>query len=79
MTRGELLDVGSGFAERDAMRGTTTVILVDDHELARQGVRKLLGKDGSIEVLGKAECCCEAISLIAELRPQVGCLGHPAA
>jgi two-component system response regulator DegU len=47
------------------------VVLVDDHELARQGVRRLLGVDASIEVVGEADTCWGAISLIAQLQPEV--------
>lgn len=65
------MDVQASPEKRDRVQGTTTVILVDDHELARQGVRKLLGNDASIEVVGEAESCWRAISLIAELRPEV--------
>ncbi|MBN2098697.1 MAG: response regulator transcription factor [Dehalococcoidia bacterium] len=58
-----------GKSER--LQGTTTVVLVDDHQLAREGMRKILGNDASIEVVGEAESCWEAISLIARLRPGV--------
>jgi DNA-binding NarL/FixJ family response regulator len=60
--------------KKDKVGETIKVILVDDHELARQGVRKLLGNDASIEVVGEAESCSSAISLIAQLRPQVAVL-----
>ena len=47
------------------------VVLVDDHELAREGVRRLLGMDKSIEVVGEADTCWEAISQISRLQPEV--------
>jgi DNA-binding NarL/FixJ family response regulator len=71
MTGGCSVDVRGSFEKSDTVRGTTTVVLVDDHELARRGVRKLLSSDASIEVVGEAESCWGAISLIAQLRPNV--------
>jgi DNA-binding NarL/FixJ family response regulator len=71
MTGGYSVDVRGSFEKSDTVRGTTTVVLVDDHELARRGVRKLLSSDASIEVVGEAESCWGAISLIAQLRPNV--------
>jgi DNA-binding NarL/FixJ family response regulator len=65
------LDLYADSEKKDKVGETIKVILVDDHELARQGVRKLLGNDASIEVVGEAESCLSAISLIAQLRPQV--------
>jgi DNA-binding NarL/FixJ family response regulator len=65
------LDLYADSEKKDKVGETIKVILVDDHELARQGVRKLLGNDASIEVVGEAESCSSAISLIAQLRPQV--------
>lgn len=65
------MDLYADSEKKDKVGETIKVILVDDHELARQGVRKLLGNDASIEVVGEAESCSSAISLIAQLRPQV--------
>lgn len=47
------------------------VILVDDHELARQGIKNLLVSDVSIRIAGEAATCTEAISLITGLKPDV--------
>lgn len=47
------------------------VILVDDHELARQGIKNLLVSDASIKIAGEAATCPEAISLITRLKPDV--------
>ena len=47
----------------------TTVIIVDDHSIFRSGLRADL--DGSVDVLGEAATVDEAVSLIAELRPEV--------
>lgn len=47
----------------------TTVFLVDDHEIARAGIRSLLGDD--IEVVGEADDPSIAAELILERRPDV--------
>lgn len=65
------MDLDANSEKKNTARDTITVILVDDHELARHGVRKLLSSDASIEVVGEAESSSEAISLIARLRPEV--------
>jgi DNA-binding NarL/FixJ family response regulator len=51
-----------------------TVFLVDDHELVREGVRQLLEADGSIEVVGEAGNCVDAVARIRATRPQVAVL-----
>ncbi len=47
----------------------TSVLIVDDHSIFRSGLRADL--DTSLEVLGEAATVDEAITMIAELRPQV--------
>jgi DNA-binding NarL/FixJ family response regulator len=51
-----------------------TVVLVDDHELARVGVQRILKRDTHIKVVGEASSSNDAISLIVELRPEVAVL-----
>jgi len=51
-----------------------TVFLLDDHELVREGVRQLLEADGTIEVVGEASTCADAITRIRATRPQVAVL-----
>ena len=48
-----------------------TVVLVDDHELAREGTKHMLSRDSRIEVVGEAAGSREGISLIAALQPDV--------
>jgi DNA-binding NarL/FixJ family response regulator len=48
-----------------------TVVLADDHELAREGVRKLLADAPDIQILGLAVDGETAQQLVAQLRPQV--------
>lgn len=47
------------------------VLLVDDHDLVRYGLRKILGGIEGIEVVAEASTGEEAVSLAATLRPNV--------
>ena len=47
------------------------VLLCDDHELVRRGVRTLLEADLTIDVVGEASSADEAIALAAQLEPDV--------
>ena len=50
------------------------MFLLDDHELVREGVRQLLEADGTIEVVGEAGTCADAVTWIRATRPQVAVL-----
>ena len=47
------------------------VLLVDDHEVVRVGLRSLLGRERGIEVVGEAGNAAEAVAQAARLRPDV--------
>ena len=47
------------------------LLLVDDHEIVRAGLRTLLARHPEVEVIGEAGSGGEAVSLAAELRPDV--------
>jgi len=47
------------------------VLLVDDHLLFRQGVRRLLEGAGDIEVVGDAETGEESVHLAEDLAPDI--------
>ena len=47
------------------------VLLCDDHELVRKGVRALLEPDLTVEVVGEASSADQAVALAAELEPDV--------
>jgi DNA-binding NarL/FixJ family response regulator len=48
-----------------------TVIIVDDHNLVRQGIKAILEKVADIEVIGEAADGQEAVTLVSRLKPKV--------
>jgi two-component system invasion response regulator UvrY len=48
-----------------------TVLLVDDHAVVREGYRRLLERQGDIEVVGEAGDATGAHALFCSLRPQI--------
>ncbi len=53
------------------MNKTIRVILADDHELVRRGIRRILEKTSNILVVGEAGTGIEALRLVNELKPDV--------
>jgi len=49
----------------------TTVLLVDDHDLILQGLRRAFERDAGFEVVGEAGTVREALAAAAVLRPNV--------
>lgn len=49
----------------------TSVLIVDDHPIVRQGLRSLLSNEQSLDVVGEAATIDEALELHRELRPDV--------
>ena len=49
----------------------TTILIVDDHELIRQGLRRAFEREGDFEVVGEAGTIAEATRLLSLLNPQV--------
>jgi len=47
------------------------ILIVDDHEVVRKGVRRLFAKYDSFEVCGEAQNGMEAIRMVPELLPDV--------
>jgi DNA-binding NarL/FixJ family response regulator len=47
------------------------VLIVDDHDLFREGLRQLIQTDAAIEVVGEAATGAEAIERVRELHPDV--------
>ncbi len=48
-----------------------TVVLVDDHELIRQGLRRAFERSGDFTVIGEAGSVAEALRVVSELVPDV--------
>jgi len=50
---------------------TVSVVLVDDHDLIRQGLRRAFERDGGFDVVGEASTSAEALTLLGEVQPNV--------
>lgn len=48
-----------------------TILIVDSHTLVRQGVREILEEDDRLKVVGEAGNGDEALTVVADLRPDV--------
>ena len=51
--------------------GRIRIVVVDDHEVIRHGVREVLKTEGDMDVVGEAACGSDAIRLAEELQPDV--------
>ena len=49
----------------------TTVVLIDDHELIRQGLRRAFERSPDFEVVGEASTAAEAVPLVGQSKPNV--------
>lgn len=49
----------------------TKVLVVDDHEVLRGGLRQLLGQISHVEIVGEASSGAAALKLVKELKPQI--------
>ncbi len=49
----------------------TSIVLADDHQIVRSGIRNLLDAKGDFDVVGEAASGREAVELILEKRPDV--------
>ena len=50
---------------------TITLVLADDHPVAREGVRGMLARAPDIRIIGEAQDGNEAMELVARLQPQI--------
>ncbi len=53
------------------MSGTTSVFLVDDHEMVRLGLAQMLAGHADIRVVGEASTAADALARIRTVRPDV--------
>ena len=54
-----------------AKTSSIKVLIVDDHQVVREGLRRIVQMDGDIEVVGEAESGEEAITKVVNLSPDV--------
>ena len=52
-------------------RPNIRILVADDHAIFRDGLRKLLGADDSISIVGEAQNGVECIKLLTKLKPDV--------
>src|SRR5512133_668757 len=52
-------------------KASTRVVLADDHDVVRQGLKRLLDRAPEIEVVGEASDGLEALKSVKELQPDV--------
>ena len=61
----------AGLELKNAPKAPLRVLLVDDHEIARKGIRSVLTKDSSLVVVSEAAYGEEAVKKSEELHPDV--------
>lgn len=49
----------------------TTIVLVDDHKIVRQGIKGLLEDEPDLKVIGEAANGTEGIELVENLKPDI--------
>jgi two-component system response regulator NreC len=60
-----------GFGVDDAARALITIVLADDHQVVRSGLRILLDAEEGFEVLGEAGNVTAALQKVLDQRPRV--------
>jgi DNA-binding NarL/FixJ family response regulator len=53
------------------MEGIIRILVADDTDIAREGVRRLLAAEGDIEVIGEGASISETVQKVRELHPDV--------
>jgi two-component system response regulator DegU len=49
----------------------TKIVIIDDHQLFREGVKRILEFEKSFQVVAEGEDGCEALRLVEEFQPDV--------
>src|SRR2546423_14480542 len=57
--------------ETSSTTSTIRVLLADDHDILRQGLKLLLGLQPEIEIVGEARTGLEAVEMAHKLKPDV--------
>jgi len=47
------------------------IVILDDHELVRKGLRMLLDQESDLRVVGEADTCAQTLAIARRLRPQL--------
>jgi DNA-binding NarL/FixJ family response regulator len=58
-------------SKMDVFMSLTSVFIVDDHAIVRQGLRLLLASQPTLEVVGEAKDAETALALVQQLQPQL--------
>lgn len=53
-----------------------TVVVVDDHDIVREGLAAILGREPDLEVVGQAESAEEALAILPAIDPTVVVVDH---
>ena len=62
--------------EPQASVGMITLVVVDDHDIVREGLTAILGREPDLEIVGQAESAEEALSILPTLDPAVVVVDH---
>lgn len=54
----------------------TRIVIVDDHEIVRSGLRMMLAREPGIHIVGMAESAEKALELIKQVRPDVALVDY---
>ena len=57
-----------------AMGGTTRILFADDHQIVREGLSRLIGREDGLMIVAEAENGLEAVRLAQELHPDLAIL-----
>lgn len=57
--------------EKPKSNGKIPVVIADDHTFIREALQSVLGRDGSIEIVGEADNGRRAVEIVAEKKPAI--------